>query len=398
MIPADNNLHWSVRPSAEELRASNWLLSRKLRIYEHGRVCSSGAYHLNFSRASGKRDRPGGWTRESLSGLNAKLFSVDGRSLMNSGGRVYAYTLTYRRHRTERHRREVPSIERVRADVAGLITYMDRLGMDCYMWLIEFTAKLWPHVHWVVRLPVGVDSKLPVIWWLARQREYACKHDGQDWKPITDYRGWLVYLGKHAARQAAHYQRRELPPEWGGYSGRMWGFSQRGWNFIEPDEYQLAEDAVLWFDERRKQLRMDIAEHRSTKPVGGCRGGECYVFRKILGRYPHYWDDRELVNKNLCGYCRLSRQWRKKLSWLRRRLKGCPPGLLENMKKKYPLDEGAAEAGVKQYDKLIRVRACQAWSGSAGWSSWSGGKSAERGQGTSLEHDTLNARLSGPRV
>ena len=58
--------------------------------------------------------------------------------------------------------------------------------------------------------------------WLEISSRYRSGLSGQDCKPIDGVLGWLRYLGKHASRGAAHYQRSGHPEGW-EKTGRLWG-------------------------------------------------------------------------------------------------------------------------------------------------------------------------------
>lgn len=280
-----------------------------LRIRRHGLSMSMTADPVCGGSEAGERDRPGGWTYGATVRLRNKLQSVDEESLFE-GGFVFGITLTYGR------KFGIPSSLHVSMDREALLAYARRQGFDAIHWLIEFQRGMYPHFHLVIRHPSDVFAARGLIdFWLRRTSDSGSRRVAQCVKRMESYVGWAKYLAKHAVRMSGHYQRKELPKEWGGYSGRMWGFSTTGFEF--QDEVLLEVSDSEWHKIRRILRRELLIHHRSTKPVRGDYNDEL---------------------KYLVAF----RNWKKQICYLRRMFKGMPSRSRERFRS-VRLDPGEKE-------------------------------------------------------
>ena len=243
----------------------------------------------------GLRDKPGGWTLAVVKRLVCWLQSVNEQVLF-VGRFVFGITLTYGRGEG------CPSSGQVSLDREALIAFLRRQGCSCWHWLVEFQRDGTPHLHLVVAHPsnqfIGAEV---VCFWLARTARYRTREWGQCVKRMFDYVGWAKYLAKHASRQNGHYQRRELPSSWGGYSGRMWGY---GGEWEVQDEVVIEMDGSVWHKVRRVLAREMRVSHRAAKP-----------------KRSDFHDE--------AMYLVAFRKWRKSLVYLRRMFKGLPKAARE---------------------------------------------------------------------
>lgn len=214
--------------------------------------CSGGMAGANGGKV-GRRTASVGWTARSARGNARFLQSIDLDALPPKG---VVMTLTVRQ--------VPPTPEAWHVLVHRLGKWLARRdGYQCHHWVTEWTKARRPHLHGMV-LGTGNPHELAldvVDYWLDRTWEFGTQDRGQHVVPIrTDLRRrWIVYMAKHCARGAQHYQRERdaLPPGW-EKSGRLWGRSG-SWP-VREDRIEL--DDPEWFRLRRMLRAHAVAEAR----------------------------------------------------------------------------------------------------------------------------------------
>lgn len=184
-----------------------------------------------------KRGNTSGWSKSASQTNTRFLMSIDMQKL---SGIPYSVTLTIPALGDE-----VPNSLEFHNMLNDLFKRMIYRGNWLRVhWLIEFTAKLTPHVH----MTVWVNESEPETPEIGEADLFSstlfnwsqiCQKRGLKISPKSQYvrrvdsQVWLEYLSKHGARGKANYQRARLPESWQKSSGRMWG--KRG-NWSEREQ------------------------------------------------------------------------------------------------------------------------------------------------------------------
>lgn len=216
-----------------------------------------GAKAPGGNNAPKERGEVTGWSSSSSRRNRDFLMSVDPDRLEGVG---VAFTLTIR-DLPETHS-EWEAIRR------RFVERLRRTGMIRLHWLTEFQRRGAPHLHGIAYFPASRASDrmdLGVIhMWMQCTDHLRPSERAQHAAKISDIRGWMIYLGKHASRSVTHYQRAKgaLPKGW-QKTGRMWGKSgewpetSHSWN--------VTDDAFFRF--RRSVRGYLLAQARSELRV-----------------------------------------------------------------------------------------------------------------------------------
>lgn len=146
-----------------------------------------------------------------------------------------------------------------RARVA-LIESLRRAGVSYGHWVIEWTRKGRPHLHLAVYGNRSLEAVIIAAWFRAADREgWPVSIRAQHVSPITDARGWLAYVAKHASKGVENYQRIGAPDGW-AKTGKMWGHFG-DWPIELPIEADLE-----WYQYHRFR-RLVRAYQRAMLPV-----------------------------------------------------------------------------------------------------------------------------------
>jgi hypothetical protein len=161
--------------------------------------------------------------------------------------------------------------------VGAFLERMRRTGMTRYHWVVEFQQRGVPHLHMVAywdQLPSVVLGHDPVGHWLEVADEFGASPKGQDIRWCNQRVELLVYMAKHSARTADHYQRQRtaLPAGWHSV-GRLWGASSKGswptsvttFDFNATAFYKLRR---LYRGYRRAEATSELVKARGTGDPG----------------------------------------------------------------------------------------------------------------------------------
>lgn len=168
---------------------------------------------------AGKRGVVIGWTKQSAARNARFMQSIDFDDLPERG---LCFTLTVRN--------TPPTADDFKRRVKRLGRWLaGQDGYRCHHWVMEWTRAGRPHLHGfaftagnVHDLAFGLQEL-----WLDATWDLGTNERAQHVVPIKDRlrSRWLMYVCKHAARGAAHYQReRENVPRGWRTTGRMWGY------------------------------------------------------------------------------------------------------------------------------------------------------------------------------
>lgn len=305
----------------------------RLVIRRHGYSMSSvDVESLKAARKgqkAAKRDRCGGWTYGCYKRLVERLQSVCEEHLFSTGF-VHAITLTYG------HAEGVPSAGMVKLHRERLLGWAARHGFTAVHWLVEFQRNGYPHMHLIAKHGVSAVMAASLVdKWLSITSASGARSAGQHVSEMSGFSQYALYLAKHASRQNWHYQRASLPTSWGGYSGRMWGFTG-DWKF--DDAFVIVLDIGEWWRVRRVIRRLARADLNRRRPV--------------VSRFRSFREFKQA-----------KRQWLRGVVFLRRQLKGLSTRL---RKVEYDL---SCQAG--WLDPLYSHEAwCRSWSESAPINGW----------------------------
>lgn len=229
-------------------------MTATLKVYPNG--ASAGVVPETI--AGGIRADVSGWSVQSSRSNTRFLYSVRAPELDGYG---LALTLTVREC--------PPDHEAWKAAREALVRWMDRRGLMRLHWITEWQRRGVPHLHAAAWFRDPGDSEgrqrlalLLMAAWLRITAGWWSAQRAQTVKPLGDELGWLMYLSKHAARGAAHYQRaaQGIPEGW-QRTGRMWGYRGQ-WPRDEPLALDL--DWPAFFRFRRLARSYAIAQARAV--------------------------------------------------------------------------------------------------------------------------------------
>lgn len=134
-------------------------------------------------------------------------------------------------------------------------------------------------MHCAVWLPHGTKSGATALrnHWLAITEGHRSLERGQHVERIHELHGWLMYVGKHAARGVEHYQRAtgSLPSGWES-TGRLWG--HRG-KWMEPTPLEFDLSAREFWKFRRLHKRLAVSRARE---VHGAKARQVVAIKRSL--------------------------------------------------------------------------------------------------------------------
>ena len=191
-----------------------------------------------------------GWSR-SISRRNTDfLLSVDAEHLTGTG---YALSLTIRDC--------PPTPQAWHATRRKFVERLRRSGMIRLHWLTEWQRRGCPHLHAAVWLSDCTDPREIIRHWRQSAKGLHAGPFSQDAKLITGVVGWFEYLAKHAARSVSNYQRspENIPSEWGGKTGRMWGHLG---DWPTSEQKQIEAPARVESQYRRLMVRYQMGKAR----------------------------------------------------------------------------------------------------------------------------------------
>lgn len=202
------------------------------------------------SKTTPTRSECKGWSR-AISRRNTDfLLSVDADHLTGTG---YALSLTIR---------DCPATPQAwQATRRKFVERLRRSGMIRLHWLTEWQRRGCPHLHAAVWFSDVHHPDTIAAHWLRSASTYHAGPWSQDVKPITGAAGWFEYLAKHAARSVSNYQRspENIPAEWGGKTGRMWG--HLGY-WPTSEQKQIEAPARVESQYRRLMVRYQMGKAR----------------------------------------------------------------------------------------------------------------------------------------
>jgi hypothetical protein len=212
-----------------------------------------------------------GWSASAARRNLAFLRSIDERELTGHG---FAVTLTLR---------DCPTTPRAWQKLVDVwFKRQARRDMLRAHWVMEFQRRGVPHLHaaiWFADEVVGGLSHAMISDWVELAADHGAGVKAQDVRPLTPGVGWFIYLGKHASRSYAHYQRQRdtIPAEW--LTGcRVWG--KRGTFAIQPPE-DTAIRRQVFYRIRRASIALDAARLRAAGQFGQAK-----TLRRLLKRCP----------------------------------------------------------------------------------------------------------------
>lgn len=231
---------------------------RTITVYPNG--ATAGTVSGKTGGDVGKRGKVRGWTPAAARRNVRFLYSVRADRLPAYG---IAFTLTLR---------DCPPTpdawNRLRL---AFIHRLRRQQAVCWHWVTEWQRRGVPHLHGCVFFPPldtpGSPHTSPadlLCDWLEVARDYGAGPRGQHLRTIDGWRGWALYLARHAARGVAHYQRRPeaVPSQWEGRTGRLWG---RGGDWPVEEGLRLEVDDDGFYAFRRLVRRWAIADARRNR-------------------------------------------------------------------------------------------------------------------------------------
>lgn len=223
-----------------------------LKLYRNGGTAGCAPRHKPHESAP--RSTVGGWSASSIRRNTTFLYSVDSRLLTGHG---YAATLTTRL--CPRTSDEWHTIR------ATLIKWLRRRGLVRLHWVIEWQRRGVPHFHIAFWLPEPMSGDFLVEfhhYWRKLTDHLESAIGSQHITPIDNATGWFQYVSKHAARGLGHYQRspENVPPEWQGKTGRMWG---KVGKWPTDDEIRLDVTGPSFHRYRRLARRWRVANARA---------------------------------------------------------------------------------------------------------------------------------------
>jgi hypothetical protein len=110
----------------------------------------------------------------------------------------------------------------------ALFQWLRRQGLVRLHWVTEWQRRGVPHLHLALWFGqgLGVHAEVILAKWLDLTATWRASRLAQHWAELYDATGWGLYVSKHAARGAVHYQRsrEHLPESWQSGTGRLWGY------------------------------------------------------------------------------------------------------------------------------------------------------------------------------
>jgi hypothetical protein len=240
-----------------------------IRSYRHGLTVSIGNPMGNPNPPP--RGASVGWSATAARRNLAFLRSIDERQLTGHG---FAVTLTIRDC--------PPSPESWQRLVNNWFKRQARRHMLRAHWVMEFQRRGVPHLHcavWFADEVMGGLTHAMISDWVELAGEYGAGIKAQDVRPLTPGVGWFIYLGKHASRSYAHYQRQRasLPDTW-QKSPKVWG--RRGKFVVQaPEDTAIRRRAFHRI--RRVAISLDAARLRAAGYFAQAKS-----MRRLLKRCP----------------------------------------------------------------------------------------------------------------
>lgn len=252
-------------------------MTRTVKVYRSG--VTAGTYSGKTGGAVGKRSQVIGWSKAAARRNTQFLYSIDPDRLTGVG---LAVTLTLRDC--------PPDAEAWQNLRTNWVKRMRRLGMLRCHWVTEWQRRGVPHLHGAIFFPDPrpADEErarcalrwgdrmdqtywdYPAIYtlkdavirhWLAAASEWRAGPRGQQVDTIDGFKGWALYLARHASRGVNHYQRTPdaVPDGWKS-TGRLWGYVGE-WPRDDALSFELSDAG--WYAFRRLVRSWVIADARS---------------------------------------------------------------------------------------------------------------------------------------
>ena len=259
---------------------------RTVKVYRNG--VSAGTNSGKTGGDVGRRSQVTGWSKGAARRNLQFLYSVDASRLTGWG---FAVTLTLKHC--------PPDADAWQAVRTSWVKRMRRLGMLRLHWVTEWQRRGVPHLHGAVFFPdprspgeqrgpcalgwgdrrgqtytdypsVLALKHLIIHHWIQSAGDYIAGARGQQIDDIEGFRGWALYLARHASRGVNHYQRRpESVPQGWTKTGRLWGYAGE---WPRDDALSFTLDDPGWYAFRRMVRSWAKADARSRLaaiPPGG---------------------------------------------------------------------------------------------------------------------------------